>query len=168
MSDERSWAADTVALGRKAGSEDAPPEPRRRRVSRPKPATPGRRRAQALGALALTVVVTLLGTWGGGSDSHPVPIRRVADPTPAIVAKPPTRMRRREPRSASGQGVQREGAGLLEDERKLKASARAHEPDAPEPAPEMAAEPVIEAEPETAPAAPTPTPPTSATAEFGL
>jgi hypothetical protein len=166
MSAERSWGADTVALGRKAGGEEAHPELRRRRVSRPKLPP----RAVALGALALAVAVALVATLGDGSSSRPAaPIREAADPAPPVAAKPPTRMRRHKPRRVSKPHVHRKGAGQLEDEREPRASATAHELDAPEPAPE-ATEPTIEAAPEAPPPAPAPTPPppTSATAEFGL
>jgi hypothetical protein len=168
MSAERSWGADTVALGRKTGSEEARLEPQRRRVSRPKlpPLGP---RALSLGALALVVAAALIATLGGGTKSPPAPIREAADPAPQIVVKPPTRMRRRELHGGSKPRVHRKGAGQLEDEREPKASATAHELDAPEPAPE-AAEPTIEPAPEAPPPVPTPAPapPTSATAEFGL
>jgi hypothetical protein len=163
MGAERSWGADTVALGRRAGGQDAHPEPRRRRVSRPKLPP----RAVALGALALAVAVALVAALGGGSSSRPAkPIREAADPAPPVAAKPPTRMRRRKPRRVSKPHVQRKGVGQLEDEREPKASATAHELDAPEQTQETTAAPTIETAPEAAP--PAPASPTSATAEFGL
>jgi len=102
MSAERSWSADTVALDRKAGGEEARPEPQRRRVSRPKLRALGPR-ALALGALALAIAV------GAGSKSPPTPIREVADPAPQVVVKPPTRMRRRKSRRGAKRRIHREG-----------------------------------------------------------
>jgi hypothetical protein len=157
MSAGQSWGADTVALGRKAGSEESPPEPRRGRVSRPKLPRP-RPRALALGSLALAVVVALIATLGGGTKSRPALIRKVADPAPTVVVKPPMRMRRRKPRPASKPHIYRKRAGRLEDEREPKASATSQEPDAPEVVPEAVAVP-----------SPSPTlAPTPPSVEFGM
>jgi hypothetical protein len=170
MSDERSWGADTVALGGKAGGDAARPEPRQRRVSRPTLARLGLR-ALALGALALAVIAALLAVLGG-SDSSPTPIRVVADPAAPVAGEPPTRMHRREQRRASRPRAGRKRAGRLKAERESRVSARRHKPDAPAPAPEVISEAPPELPPKVIPEPlPLPLPPPSPTppgVEFGM
>jgi|SRR6188472_754670 len=169
MADERSWGADTVALGRKAGGEASQPERRpKSRAARPS-LRPPTRPALALGAFAIVALAAWLVSGGGGSGSSKAPIREVADPAPRVVVKPPTRMRRREPRQVASPDVHRRAAGPLEGKREPKASAAPHELDAPESAPEPVIEPAPEPIPAPAPEAPPPTPaPTSSAAEFGM
>jgi hypothetical protein len=166
MGAEDSWAADTVALGgRKSKREPARPEPPRRRAPKRKHSAPASRVVVTCAA-ALVVVAALAAILGSGSSAPKAPIRDVADPAPRIVAKQPTRMRRREPRRIAKPHFHLRAKGQLEGKRKPKASAATPELDEPEPMAEPAPEPepVPEAEP-APPASPAPTPPS---AEFGL
>jgi hypothetical protein len=114
--------------------------------------------AFALGVLAITLAVALAVALDGQPGSHrAVPIRKVADPAPPYAPKAPAKMRGHDLRRDSKPHVHRKEARQLEDE----GMPKAHEL-----TPEVTAEPITEPAPEATP--PTPAPPTSATAEFGL
>jgi hypothetical protein len=159
MSDQRSWGDDTVALGQKARPRAGEPEQPQGPATGPRLPRPTRR-TLSLGALAAVALVTwMLSGGGGGSGPSKAPIRDVADPAPRVVVKPPTLMRRPEPRPPRPR-VPHRAAGQIEGRREPNVSAPPHELDAPV----LTPEPVIEPAPE-----PTPAPaPTSPAAEFGM
>jgi hypothetical protein len=176
MNSERSWGADTVALGRQGGGKAAPAEadtvvlrPAAEVAGEPEKRTPAwrGRRWHLVMAVGLVAVASLVSVVAGSGSSGTATRPDVASPTQREAVKPPTRMRRREPqkvrRQAHRHRQMKDGRPQLEDERKPKASATAHEltspPEAePTSVPEMPAEP-----PEPSPASPTPP-----AVEFGL
>lgn len=187
MNGERSWGADTVALGQggrdKAASAEAETvvlRPAAKAAGKPEKRTPARRQrerrwhlmmAVAVGLLAVAALLSVVvGSGSSGTATRP----DVASPARREAVKRPTRMRRREPqkvRQRAHRHRQRKGGRpQLEDERKPKASATTHEVTSPPEAeptsvPEMPAEPApdVAPEPPAAPATPTP-----AAVEFGM
>jgi hypothetical protein len=173
VSGERSWGADTVALGRAHDGAAPQPPSRRRPPRRPRRRLPGPANRTivltSVGALALVALIVLI---GGGSGSPSAPIPKVANPAPQVVVKSPTLPRRREQRHNRKADLERQPKGQHEGgEREApKAPTTTHEQAEPEPEPA----PVAEAEPEPAPIVeavhepltePTPTKPA---VEFGL
>lgn len=167
MSEERSWAEDTVELGtgdRAAPSEPRPAPPSRRR--RPE----GRRAAAAIGvAGAVVIVLALLGGAGDGGESPetveaepersaPVERKTTASPLPSLHRP----VRRRAGSLAIGLARR---APKPSETKPAPAPAPA-EPEA-EPTYEPAPEPVAEPAP-TPEASPAPTPGTPAAVEFGM
>jgi len=167
VSEDRSWGADTVAVGRTSHEPSpAPSSARPARSKLPKIAL----RLLALVTVAIVAVVALTVAAGGGSDSRKAHIREVfADPAPSVVAKQaprvPAQARRSEPRDGVKPHVRRADAGQLE----RKASAETQAQTAPEPPAESALDYVPPPPENVAPVTSrAPTQPTSPAAEFGL
>lgn len=164
MSEDRSWAADTVAFGR-APREPRRPDPPRRRSARPRlPTIP--LRPMALVTVAIVGVVALIAVAGGGSDSSKAPIREVADPVPRVVVRParrvPPQSRRRDRRSPAGRRVREADVKKREPKREAAAGPETQTQDVYKLPTEAA--PVYVPPPAPAP----PSTPTSPAAEFGL
>lgn len=167
MSEERSWAEDTVELGavdRRAPSEPTAAPPARRR-------RPGRQgAAAAIGIAAAAVIVFAL--LGGAGDSGKRPEAIKADPERSAQVEQKTTIPSKQ--SLHRPVRRRAGSlaiGLAQRAPKPKRSKPAPAPAPPEPeaVPTYEAAPEPVAEPVPAPEArPAPVPETPAAVEFGM
>ena len=166
MSDERSWGADTVALGRSAGGKpQAAAEPKRRAGGGPR--LPGRGGLAAMvGVAAVAVLVAVVS--GGGDGSQHRATRPAAPAPPRVMVTRPER----HPLPKSHRRRRRVLAkGSLEGGRERRAaSAPTPERAAPstDAAPEAMTEVAPEPEPLPEPAAAPPPAPTPPGVEFGM
>lgn len=168
MSEERSWAEDTVELG--AGDRRAPSETTA--APPPRPRRPGRLRSAAAIAFAGAAVI-VFGLIGAGGDSRArrtavkaepeqsVRIERTTVPSRPILERP---VRRRA--GSLAVGLARRAPKPAKPKPRPAPAPAPVEPEAPpayEPAPEPVAEPAPAPEPSPAPA-----PETPAAVEFGM
>lgn len=172
MSEERSWAEDTVVLGSRDRGEEAEPE-RVAPTRRPRSRRIGLRKAPALivglGTVMITIAVAALAGGGDGRDS----LQATTRPDRIV----PVEREQQAPQIAGGGrpqvGRQVGPLEIAEGRRAPKPARSKTEPaQAPasveeEPAPvyEPAPEPVVEPEPEPSAA---PAPETPAAVEFGM
>lgn len=172
MSEERSWAEDTVALGSRERGEEAEPgraaptrPPRRRR--------PGRWGGPALiasvGALVLTIAALAGGGDGTDSGQAIVPKREQAQPLEMWRPDPADTGVWRQVRRRSGSLEIAKARRAPEPARTQTEPPQEPAPVEEEPAPvyEPAPEPVVEPEPAPGPS-PAPAPETPAAVEFGM
>jgi len=165
VNEEQSWGAETVALGRRSVSDAAPVEQQRRRKGRRRPRL--RRRVLAGLGLGTAVAMGLVVVSGSGGNGAEAPLREVA--APRAVVKPPTQVRRREPRLVSESHV-RHGATSRHKPKAGPATHELDEPVAAEPTPLQPSESVRDAPPPPSPgpAPELPPTPTPSAAEFGM
>jgi hypothetical protein len=166
MSEERTWAEDTVALG--AGNRRAPLEPTA--APPPRPRRPRWLKAAPLMASAGAAVVVLALIGGGGdSPARPeaikpepernLPIERTRTPSRPTLERP---VRRRAGSLAVGL-ARRAPKPAKPEPSPTPAPVEPEPPPAYEPAPEPVAEPAPVPEP-----SPAPEPETPAVVEFGM
>lgn len=176
MSEERSWAEETVVIGGREEKIDADAAvPAIRRSRRPRRSPGGRRVAGVVVTVGAVVIFVGVIAGGGGGADRPEPISSTPHQSAPIEEK------QKPPSPYKGWGPVRRQAGALEvgiARPAPKAARSAQRPkaatvQAPE-APELEAAPVYEsapepvAEPEPSAPAPAPVAETPARVEFGM
>lgn len=168
MSEEHSWAEDTVALGRREEGPQPPPAPQRpRRRARP---GGGRGRALAIGvgcAVAMVMLVSAIGGDGGRSASEPTSQLRIgAGEREGTPVGPPTKTPKPRRKAGPLKVGPAQPAQKPPRSNKTPAAPLAAPVAEPEPSPEY--EPTPEPVPEAPAAPPSPPSETPPSVEFGM
>jgi hypothetical protein len=172
MSEERSWAEDTVVLGSRDPSEEAEPD-RAAPTRRPRRRRPGRWRAAALIVGVGALVITVLALAGGDGQTNGgqaiVPMPEQTRPLERERGVPAARdIRRQVPRQAGALEIAKARRAPKPARSKTEpAQAPAQVEEEPAPVYEPTPEPVVEPEPAPEPSA-APAPETPAAVEFGM